>query len=157
MKSYIAFGDYNDTLEAPDKGITLYGADNTATTAASPYVTASPVSTLAVRASDNDTTDHYLFGDGATIDTAATVQSEAGTGVTDRYTYTNIGGINDNGAYQNKSSYDASSVASKFNSKQQPSHNGFPCFGDLWQRQHDGQELSKHRHERRLLRRLQIE
>lgn len=115
MKSYIAFGDYNDTLEAPDKGITLYGADNTATTAASPYVTTSPVSTLAARASDNDTTDRYLFGDGATIDTAATVQSEAGTGVADRYTYTNIGGINDNGAYQNKSSYDASSVASKFN------------------------------------------
>lgn len=123
MKSYIAFGDYNDTLEAPDKGITLYGADNTATTAASPYVTASPVSTLAVRASDNDTTDHYLFGDGATIDTAATVQSEAGTGVTDRYTYTNIGGINDNGAYQNKSSYDASSVASKFNSNNDTSNN----------------------------------
>lgn len=123
MKSYIAFGDYNDTLEAPDKGITLYGADNTATTAASPYVTASPVSTLAVRASDNDTTDRYLFGDGATIDTAATVQSEAGTGVADRYTYTNIGGINDNGAYQNKSSYDASSVASKFNSNNDTSNN----------------------------------
>lgn len=123
MKSYIAFGDYNDTLEAPDKGITLYGADNTATTAASPYVTTSPVGTLAARASDNDTTDRYLFGDGATIDTAATVQSEAGTGVADRYTYTNIGGINDNGAYQNKSSYDASSVASKFNSNNDTSSN----------------------------------
>ena len=123
MKSYIAFGDYNDTLEAPDKGITLYGADNTATTAASPYVTTSPVSTLAARASDNDTTDRYLFGDGTTIDTAATVQSEAGTGVADRYTYTNIGGINDNGAYQNKSSYDASSVASKFNSNNDTSSN----------------------------------
>lgn len=123
MKSYIAFGDYNDTLEAPDKGITLYGADNTATTAASPYVTTSPVSTLAARASDNDTTDRYLFGDGATIDTAATVQSEAGTGVADRYTYTNIGGTNDNGAYQNKSSYDASSVASKFNSNNDTSSN----------------------------------
>ncbi len=123
MKSYIAFGDYNDTLEAPDKGITLYGADNTATTAASPYVTTSPVSTLAARASDNDTTDRYLFGDGATIDTAATVQSEAGTGVADRYTYTNIGGINDNGAYQNTSSYDASSVASKFNSNNDTSSN----------------------------------
>lgn len=122
-KTYIAFGDYNDTLEAPDKGITLYGADNTATTAASPYVTTSPVSTLAARASDNDTTDRYLFGDGATIDTAATVQSEAGTGVADRYTYTNIGGINDNGAYQNKSSYDASSVASKFNSNNDTSSN----------------------------------
>lgn len=122
-KTYIAFGDYKDTLRAPDEGTTLYGADDTATTAASPYVTTSPVSTLAVRASDNDTTDRYLFGDGATIDTAATVQSEAGTGVADRYTYTNIGGINDNGAYQNKSSYDASSVASKFNSNNDTSSN----------------------------------
>lgn len=122
-KTYIAFGDYKDTLRAPDEGTTLYGADDTVTTAASPYVTTSPVSTLAVRASDNDTTDRYLFGDGATIDTAATVQSEAGTGVADRYTYTNIGGINDNGAYQNKSSYDASSVASKFNSNNDTSSN----------------------------------
>lgn len=122
-KTYIAFGDYKDTLRAPDEGTTLYGADDTATTAASPYVTTSPVSTLAARASDNDTTDRYLFGDGATIDTAATVQSEAGTGVADRYTYTNIGGINDNGAYQNKSSYDASSVASKFNSNNDTSSN----------------------------------
>lgn len=132
MKSYIAFGDYNDTLEAPDKGITLYGADNTATTAASPYVTTSPVSTLAARASDNDTTDRYLFGDGATIDTAATVQSEAGTGVADRYTYTNIGGINDNGAYQNKSSYDASSVASKFNSNNDTSSNQATADFPFW-------------------------
>lgn len=122
-KTYIAFGDYKDTLRAPDEGTTLYGADDTATTAASPYVTTSPVSTLAVRASDNDTTDRYLFGDGATIDTAATVQSEAGTGVADRYTYTNIGGINDNGAYQNTSSYDASSVASKFNSNNDTGNN----------------------------------
>lgn len=122
-KTYIAFGDYNGTAAAPNENKTLYGAGDTATTAASPYVTTSPVSTLAARASDNDTTDRYLFGDGATIDTAATVQSEAGTGVADRYTYTNIGGINDNGAYQNKSSYDASSVASKFNSNNDTSSN----------------------------------
>lgn len=122
-KTYIAFGDYNGTAAAPSENKTLYGAGDTATTATSPYVTTSPVSTLAARASDNDTTDRYLFGDGATIDTAATVQSEAGTGVADRYTYTNIGGINDNGAYQNKSSYDASSVASKFNSNNDTSSN----------------------------------
>lgn len=122
-KTYIAFGDYKDTLRAPDEGTTLYGADDTATTAASPYVTTSPVSTLAVRASDNDTTDRYLFGDGAAIDTAATIQSEAAAGVDGRYTYTNIGGINDNGAYQNTSSYDASSVASKFNSNNDTSNN----------------------------------
>ena len=122
-KTYIAFGDYKDTLRALDEGTTLYGADDTATTAASPYVTTSPVSTLAVRASDNDTTDRYLFGDGAAIDTAATIQSEAAAGVDGRYTYTNIGGINDNGAYQNTSSYDASSVASKFNSNNDTSSN----------------------------------
>ena len=115
-KTYIAFGDYNGTAPAPNENKTLYGAGDTATTATSPYVTTSPVSTLVVRTSDNDTTDRYLFGDGAAIDTAATIQSEAGTSVDGRYTYTNIGGINDNGAYQNKSSYDASSVASsKFN------------------------------------------
>ena len=122
-KTYIAFGDYNGTAAAPNENKTLYGAGDTATTATSPYVTTRPVSTLAVRASDGDTTDRYLFGDGAAIDTAATVQSEAGTGVADRYTYTNIGGINDNGAYQNKSSYDASSVASKFNSNNDTSSN----------------------------------
>lgn len=114
-KTYIAFGDYNDKLAVPGKGITLYGADDTATTAASPYVTTSPVSTLAVRASNGDTTDRYLFGDGAAIDTAATIQSQAGARVPGRYTYTNIGGINDNGAYQNTSSYNAKSVASMFN------------------------------------------
>lgn len=114
-KTYIAFGDYNDKLDVPGKGTTLYGADDTATTAASPYVTTSPVSTLAVRASNDDTTDRYLFGDGAAIDTATTIQSEAGTSVAGRYTYTNIGGINDAGAYQNKKTYSADSAKSTFN------------------------------------------
>lgn len=114
-KTYIAFGDYNGNLAAPDGDTTLYGVDDTATTASSPYVTTSPVSTLAVRASDNDTTDRYLFGDGATIDTAATVQSHAGNNVDGRYTYTNIGGINDAGAYQNTSTYSADSSRSTYN------------------------------------------
>ena len=119
-KTYIAFGDYNGTAAAPNENKTLYGAGDTATTAASPYVTTSPVSKLAVRASANDTTDRYLFGDGAAIATAAAIQSEviqskAGTSFPGRYTYTNIGGINDNGAYQNTSSYNAKSVASMFN------------------------------------------
>lgn len=114
-KTYIAFGDYNDKLAVPGKGITLYGADDTATTAASPYVTTSPVSTLAVRASGDDATDRYLFGDGAAIVTAATIQSEAGTSVAGRYTYTNICGINDAGAYQNKKTYSADSAKSTFN------------------------------------------
>ena len=50
-------------------------------------MTTSPVSTLAVRASDNDTTDRYLFGDGAAIDTAATIQSEAAAGVEEIESY----------------------------------------------------------------------
>lgn len=114
-KTYIAFGGYNDTLAVPGRDTTLYGADDTATMAASPYVTTSPVSKLAVRASDNDTTDRYLFGDGAAIVTAATIQSEAGTSVAGRYTYTNICGINDAGAYQNKKTYSADSAKSTFN------------------------------------------
>lgn len=119
-KTYIAFGDYNGTAAAPNENKTLYGAGDTATTETSPYVTTRPVSRLAVRASDNDTTDRYLFGDGAAIATAAAIQSEviqskAGTSFPGRYTYTNIGGINDNGAYQNTSSYNAKSVASMFN------------------------------------------
>lgn len=114
-KTYIAFGDYNDRLDVPGKDTTLYGADDTATTAASPYVTTSPVSTLAVRASNDDTTDRYLFGDGVAIDTATTIQSEAGNSVAGRYTYTNIGGINDAGAYQNTSTYSADSPRPTFN------------------------------------------
>lgn len=114
-KTYIAFGDYNGTAAAPNENKTLYGAGDTATTATSPYVTTSPVSALAVRASNDDTTDRYLFGDGVAIDTATTIQSEAGTSVAGRYTYTNIGGINDAGAYQNTSTYSADSAKSTFN------------------------------------------
>ncbi len=114
-KTYIAFGDYNGNLAAPDRDTTLYGVDDTATTASSPYVTTSPVSSLAVRASDTDTTDRYLFGDGAAIETAATIQSQAGNNVDGRYTYTNIGGINDAGAYQNTSTYSADSSRSTYN------------------------------------------
>ena len=114
-KTYIAFGDYNGTAAAPNENKTLYGAGDTATTATSPYVTTRPVSTLAVRASDGDTTDRYLFGDGAAIDTAATIQSEAGTSVDGRYTYTNICGLNDDGTYQNTKTYNADSSKSTFN------------------------------------------
>lgn len=120
-KSYIAFGDYNDTLTNDthtESGTskTLYGADaaDSTTAAVSPYVTTSPVSTLAVRSSDNDATDRYLFGDGVNVSGASTIQDEAGKNVTGRYTYTNIGGIDKDGAYQNTSNYLASS-AGKFN------------------------------------------
>lgn len=120
-KSYIAFGDYNDTLTndthtESETSKTLYGADaaDSTTAAVSPYVTTSPVSKLAVRASDNDATDRYLFGDGMNVSGASTIQDEAGKNVTGRYTYTNIGGIDKDGAYQNTSNYLASS-AGKFN------------------------------------------
>ena len=120
-KSYIAFGDYNDTLTndthtESETSKTLYGADaaDSTTAAVSPYVTTSPVSTLAVRASDNDATDRYLFGDGVNVSGASTIQDEAVKNVTGRYTYTNIGGIDKDGAYQNTSNYLASS-AGKFN------------------------------------------
>lgn len=114
-KTYIAFGDYNGTAAAPNENKTLYGAGDTATTATSPYVTTSPVSTLAVRASNGDTTDRYLFGDGAAIDTATTIQSQAGARVPGHYTYTNISGINDDGTYQNKKTYSPDSSKSTFN------------------------------------------
>lgn len=120
-KSYIAFGDYNDTLTndthtESETSKTLYGADATdsTTAAVSPYVTTRPVGKLAVRASDNDATDRYLFGDGVNVSGASTIQDEAGKNVTGRYTYTNIGGIDKDGAYQNTSNYLASS-AGKFN------------------------------------------
>lgn len=126
-KSYIAFGDYEDKLSDAD-GATLYGNDDAAgnvTAAVSPYVTTSPKSGLAVRASDADATDRYLFGDGMRVDFAATIQSQgqAGTNVANRYTYTNIGGIDDKGAYQKTSSYDATSVASTFNANNDASGN----------------------------------
>ena len=116
-KSYIAFGDYNDTLTndthtESETSKTLYGADaaDSTTAAISPYVTTRPVSKLAVRASDNDATDRYLFGDGVNVSGASTIQDEAVKNVTGRYTYNNIGGIDKDGAYQNTSSYSSSSV-----------------------------------------------
>lgn len=111
-KSYIAFGDYNDTLSEPG-GKTLYSDEaNGATEAASPYVTTSPTSGIAVRVSDTDTTDRYLFGDGANVDLALTIQDQAGKDVAGRYTYTNIGGRDDSGAYRNTNDYSDTSAQS---------------------------------------------
>lgn len=113
-KSYVAFGDYEDTPSKP--GATLYGDDDAAgytTTAAPPYVTTSPVSDkIAVRVSDADTTDRYLFGDGANVDLASAIQDQAGKDVAGRYTYTNIGGRADSGAYRNTNGYNATSAQS---------------------------------------------
>lgn len=116
-KSYIAFAAYEDKL-SDAKGATLYGndaANGNVTAAVSPYVTTSPTSGLAVRASDADTAGRYLFGDGMNVGLATAIQNPSSPGVANHYTYTNIGGINDDGAYQNTSSYNAKSVASMFN------------------------------------------
>ena len=119
-KSYIAFGAYGNTLpESPDRKTldrkTLYGCDGGTTAAVSPYVTTSPTSGLAVRTSDSDTTDRYLFGDGMNVELAEAIQYPSSTNADNHYVYTNIGGINNDGAYQNTSSYDASSVKRMFN------------------------------------------
>ena len=118
-RSYIAFADYNDTFDQVD-GAALYNdkhADDgsmLAVDSASPYVTTSPVSSLGVKASATSDAKK-LFGDGAAIDTAATIQSDASKSVAGRYTYTNIGGIDGDGNYQNVNSYDASKSQSTFN------------------------------------------
>lgn len=111
-KSYIAFGDYNDTLSKPD-GMTLYSDEtNGVTEAVSPYVTTSPRSSIDVRVSDTDNTDRYLFGDGANVDLASTIKDQAGKDVAGRCTYTNIGGRDDSGAYQNTNGYSTASAQS---------------------------------------------
>ena len=118
--SYVAFGDYEDKLAAPDNSKTLYSEDDAAgntTTAVSPYVTTSPTSGIAVRVSDKDTTDRYLFGDGANVDLASTIQADVGKAdegqkIAGRYTYTNIGGRDDSGAYQNTNGYSTTSAQS---------------------------------------------
>lgn len=105
--SYVAFGDYKDTLDEPDTNATLYSDDDTSdnkTVAAYPYVTTSPTSKIAVRVSD--TTDRFLFGDGANVGLAETIKKEAKTGQSESgsYAYTNIGGSNGSGEYQNDAS-----------------------------------------------------
>lgn len=110
-KSYVAFGDYNDTLAVP--GVALYGADaaDSTTAAVAPYVTTNPVSSLSVKtAADETGQTRYLFGDGVNVYGAADIMGEAGKIITNRYTYTNIGGIDDKGAYRNASNYSASSA-----------------------------------------------
>ena len=110
--SYVAFGNYEDKFPTPGNSKTLYSDDsNGATEAISPCVTTSPVSDkIAVRVSDADTTDRYLFGDGANVALAKTIQGQAGTPQSGRFTYTNIGGCDDSGAYQNNNDYSTASA-----------------------------------------------
>lgn len=111
--SYVAFGDYEDKLPDPGDSETLYSDEtNGVTEAVSPYVTTSPRSSIAVRVSDTDNTDRYLFGDGANVGLAKTIQDQAGKDVAGRYTYTNIGGRADSGAYQNTNGYNNTSAQS---------------------------------------------
>ncbi len=103
-KSYVAFGGYKDTPSEPNG--TLYSDEVTSdnrTVAALPYVTTSPTSKIAVRVSESDTTDRYLFGDGANVRLAETIKKEAKAGQSESgsYAYTNIGGSKDSGEYQN--------------------------------------------------------
>ena len=111
--SYVAFADYKDTfvnfkdtLAALGTNTTLYSDDDASgneTVAASPFVTTSPTSKIAVRVSKSDTTDRYLFGDGANVRLAETIKKEAKAGQSESgsYAYTNIGGSKDSGEYQN--------------------------------------------------------
>lgn len=116
--SYVAFGDYEDKFPAPGNSQTLYSDEaNGVTEAVSPYVTMSPVSSIAVRASDADNTGRYLFGDGANVSLAETIQKDAGTNQAGRYTYTNIGGRDDSGAYQNTNGYNSTTSAQSYNSE----------------------------------------
>ncbi len=127
QKTYIAFGHYSDDQKFDGiDGSGLYNDERAAdgsevaVSAASPWVTTSPMATtstespLTVKASDS-ATPKRLFGDGAVVDTAATIKSEAGTQVGGHYTYTNIGGCNKNGTYQNTNDYNASTSKSMFN------------------------------------------
>lgn len=115
QKSYVAFGDYKDTPSVPNG--TLYSDDDVSgneTVAVSPYVTTSPTSKIAVHVSNADITDRFLFGDGANmglgdgvnVGLAETIKNEAKAGKSEfgSYVYTNIGGSNDSGEYQNDAS-----------------------------------------------------
>ena len=118
-KSFVAFGDYLDNFDEVD-GSTLYSDDDSAVSAASPWVTTSPVSEIKVKG-NSDASEKSLFGDGVAIDTAGTIKddvakAEAHQAVNGSYTYTNIGGCNDQGEYTNTNTYNALSSKSSFNS-----------------------------------------
>lgn len=131
--SYVALADYNDVFTGTESaghnagdGSSLYSdernADGTmaAVSSASPYVTTNPVAanpTVKIAAGG---TAYSLFGDGAAINTAATIQSDVEKAANSEqtvgsYAYTNIGGCDDNGNYRNANSYNKSSAQSTFN------------------------------------------
>ena len=126
--SYVALANYNDDF-SQENGSPLYNDERDAdgimlsVDSASPYVTTNPVSSLEVQASETAFAKK-LFSDGVATyidDTdngqtevkllADKIKSEAGSSLAGKYTYTNIGGIDDSGAYQNKTSYDSAKVS----------------------------------------------
>ena len=115
-KSYVAFGDYSASPAPPSDGMTLYGADATDSTTAAvdPCVTTSPVSSLSIKtASDETGQTRHLFGDGVNVSGAWDIKTDTEKGSDAYYTYTNIGGIDKDGVYQNTSKYSKS--CAKFN------------------------------------------
>lgn len=134
-KSYIAFGDYNGTNRnetmAGKDGSILYNDERDdsgnmpAVESASPYVTTSPVSSLQVRAAKDadaksvfsDGAASYVDRDGKTKLLAGKIANEATAGSSSdgKYTYTNIGGIDKDGNYQNSASYNPQTADSTFN------------------------------------------
>lgn len=89
-KSYVAFGDYGDTLTVPDEA--LYNADAADSTAAAvaPYVTTNPVSSLSVLTASGETGQtRYLFGDGVNVSGAKNIKENGGG---THYAYTNYDG-----------------------------------------------------------------
>lgn len=118
--SYIAFSNYLDTFEESGvDGGSLYNDDRAddgsevAVDSANPYVTTNPVSSVKVKAMSGSS-GKSLFGDGAAVNTAKTIQEQAGASVAGRYTYTNIGGSSSEGEYQNTNGYNPT-LASTFN------------------------------------------
>lgn len=89
-KSYVAFGDYGDTLAVPDEA--LYNADaaDSTTAAVAPYVTTNPVSSLSVLTASGETGQtRYLFGDGVNVSGAKNIKENGGG---THYAYTNYDG-----------------------------------------------------------------
>lgn len=117
-KCYFAFADYNDVStdtkadgHYSGDGSDLYNDDatDTAVDSASPYVTTNPAGgDLKVKAT-SDSAEKLLFGDGVSISTAENIKNQAGKSVKGRYTYTNTGGIDENGNHRISTAYDVKS------------------------------------------------
>ncbi len=135
--SYVALADYNDVSTNDNTaghyagdGSNLYNDERNAdgsmpaVDSANPYVATNPVVQNPQVKASASADAKSLFSDGAasyadgdqTKLLAGKIKSEAGSPSADKYTYTNIGGIdNDDGAYQNAASYNPETADSMFN------------------------------------------